>query len=100
MERRKRLSTSQGKKVMKIAKYVTENIILSYLEKSRNGLSIGEAFINYQLSGGHITKIISNLRKEGHKIETKRQINPVTGRRFARYILIEKAVKPQLEIAF
>lgn len=64
--------------------YVTESTILAYLKKNAS-ISIGEAFINYQLSGGHITKLISNLRKAGHKIETKRQRNPVTGRQYARY---------------
>ena len=69
---------------------VNEATILAYLENASNGLSIGEAFINYQLSCGHLTKLISNLRKQGHEIDTIRQKNPVTGRQFARYFLRER----------
>ena len=64
-----------------------EKAILNYLQNSRNGLSIGEAFINWNLSGGHLTKLISNLRKDGVKIKTQWNRNPVTGRRFARYFI-------------
>lgn len=67
---------------------VSEKAILNYLENSKNGLSIGEAFINWQLSGGHLTKLISNLRKDGVNIKTQWNKNPVTKRRFARYFIV------------
>jgi len=68
--------------------YITESTILAYLEKN-NSLSIGEAMLNFQLSGGHLTKLISNLRKSGHNIKTTRKPNPVTGRKYADYSLIK-----------
>ena len=71
---------------------VTETVILSYLEKNK-GLSIGEAFINWQLSGGHITKLISNLRKQGHEIDKAWRHNPVTKRRYAYYTLKAKRME-------
>jgi hypothetical protein len=62
--------------------------ILSVLGASANGISIGEAFVNWQLSGGHFTKIISELRRSGHNIKKEWRFNPVTKRRYARYFLL------------
>ena len=70
---------------------VTETVILSYLEKNK-GLSIGEAFINWQLSGGHITKLVSNLKKQGHEIVRVFERNE-SGRRYARYFLKAKRME-------
>jgi predicted ArsR family transcriptional regulator len=67
--------------------YVNKKTILEYLQKNES-LSIGEAFINWQLSGGHITKIISNLRKDGVNIVSQWRKNTVTGRKYKRYSLI------------
>ena len=67
--------------------YVNKQHVLEYLQKN-DSLSIGEAFINWQLSGGHITKIISNLRKDGVNIVSQWRKNTVTGRRYKRYSLI------------
>jgi Helix-turn-helix domain len=61
--------------------------VLTYLQKEGASISIGEAFINWQLSGGHLTKIISNLRKDGIKIHAEWRRNSVTGRRYKRYKL-------------
>ena len=69
---------------------INKTIILAYLQKNKR-LTIGEAFINYQLSGGHITKIISLLRKDGHAIKTVWNRNPVTKRRYASYHLIQES---------
>ena len=66
--------------------YVNKQHVLEYLQKNES-LSIGEAFINWQLSGGHITKIISNLRKDGNNIVSQWRKNTVTGRRYKRYSL-------------
>ena len=71
----------------KVSSYFSEAILVSYMENSANGLSIGEAFVNWQISGGHLTKIVSNARKNGHNIKKVWRSNPVTGRRFARYFL-------------
>ncbi len=62
--------------------------VFTYLQKEGNSISIGEAFINWQLSGGHLTKIISDLRKEGIKIDAQWRKNTVTGRKYKRYSLI------------
>ena len=67
--------------------YVNKQHVLEYLQKNES-LSIGEAFINWQLSGGHITKIISNLRKDGNNIVSQWRKNTVTGRRYKRYSLV------------
>ena len=61
--------------------------ILTYLAKENASISIGEAFINWQLSGGHLTKIMSNLRKDGYNIVSQWRKNSVTGRRYKRYSL-------------
>ncbi len=62
--------------------------VFTYLQKEGNSISIGEAFINWQLSGGHLTKIISDLRKEGIKIDAQWRRNSVTGRKYKRYKLV------------
>ena len=69
---------------------VNEKTILNYLIINKR-LTIGQAFINWQLSGGHITKLISNLRKNKHEIKTVLKVNPVTKRRYAEYTLISEA---------
>ena len=67
---------------------VTETMVLDYLKSNAHGLSIAEAFINWQLSGGHISKLISNLRKRDDvKIKSQWRTNKITKRRYVRYIL-------------
>lgn len=68
-----------------------KGIILEYLEK-RKRLTIGEAFMNFRLSGGHITKIISLLRKDGHNIMTVWDKSPIDKRRYATYHLIKETI--------
>lgn len=68
--------------------HFNETVLVNYLENSANGLSIGEAFVNWQISGGHLTKIVSNARKAGHYIVKQWRINPVTKRRYARYHMV------------
>ena len=68
---------------------VSEKVILDYLKNNKR-LTIAQALINWQLSGGHITKLISNLRKQKHDIKTIWKRNPVSGRRYVEYILISE----------
>lgn len=68
-----------------------KKIILEYLIKEKR-LTIGQAFINFRLSGGHITKIISLLRKDGHKIATIWDRSPIDKRRYATYHLIQETI--------
>lgn len=70
---------------------VTETMVLDYLKSNPHGLSIGEAFINWQLSGGHISKLISNLRKRDDiKIKSQWRTNKITKRRYVRYMIVEE----------
>lgn len=62
------------------------NKVLQHLEKTGT-ISIRDAMDDYGLSGGHITKIISDLRKAGYIISREFRKHPVTGRRYARYRL-------------
>ena len=71
---------------------VNEKTILTYLEKHKNGISIGEAMLTWQLSGGHITKLVSNLKKQGHEIDRVFERNE-SGRRYARYFLKAKRME-------
>lgn len=61
-------------------------VVLNHLRKT-NSISIREAMDDYNISGGHLTKIISRLKKEGIKVDRQFCKHPVTGRRYARYAL-------------
>lgn len=64
----------------------------SKIEKHLNILgtiSILEAASDYQLSGGSLTKYISNLRKQGLDIKKEFRKNTITGRRYARYFIVK-----------
>ena len=50
-------------------------------------ISLREASNDYGMSGGHLTKVISVLRKEGMTISGQWRNHPVTGRRYMRYYL-------------
>lgn len=60
--------------------------VLNHL-RTTGTISIREAMDDYNLSGGHLTKIISDLRFNGHNITRKFMRHPVSGRRYARYTL-------------
>lgn len=59
-------------------------VVLNHLKRTST-ISVQEGFNDHGLSGGHLTKIISNLRKAGYKIDRKFRKHPVTGKRYARY---------------
>lgn len=63
-------------------------VVHDHLTKVKT-ISVREAMDDYGLSGGHITKIISNLRKAGVPVEKQMRKHPVTGRRYARYYLMD-----------
>jgi biotin operon repressor len=48
-------------------------------------ISQREAMVEY--STGSLTKEISNLRTAGVQIDTVRKTHPITGKRYARYVL-------------
>lgn len=65
-------------KIMKIQKHL----------KKVGSISHREAMIDYQMSGGALTKYISQLRNDhGLKILSKRQKHPITGDIYTRYVL-------------
>ena len=76
------------------AKSPRENImalkakILSHFEIART-ITIRDAVINYGISGGTFTKIISELRRDQHRIIRTWKKAP-TGTRYACYTLVEK----------
>lgn len=71
-------------------------IILNHLKKVGT-ISIREGMDDYNLSGGHLTKIISDLRKNyGWNITMKWQRHPITKQRYARYYM---DITEQLRIA-
>lgn len=48
-------------------------------------ISQREAMVEY--STGSLTKEITRLRNAGIKIDTVRKVHPITGKRYARYVL-------------
>ena len=48
-------------------------------------ISQREAMVEY--STGSLTKEITRLRDAGIKIDTVRKVHPITGKRYARYVL-------------
>lgn len=65
--------------------------VLRHLKKVKT-ISVREGMDDYGLSGGHLTKIISNMRKDGHRVWKAMRVHPVTGRRYARYFYDEPQV--------
>lgn len=64
---------------------MTQNdIILHHLYRS-GSISQREALIDYSIQS--LTKRISELRYEGFDIQTQHKKHPVTGQRYARYVL-------------
>jgi hypothetical protein len=51
-------------------------------------ITIRDAMNDYGLSGGHLTKIVSNLRKQGYDIGRVFKRHPLTGRRYASYSMV------------
>jgi hypothetical protein len=60
--------------------------LLSHLKRVKaKGISQREAMIDYSIQS--LTKRISELRELGHNIKTMHKKHPVTGQRYARYVL-------------
>lgn len=64
---------------------MTQNeIILNHLKKTKS-ISQREALVDYSIQS--LTKRISELRGMGYKIKTVHKHHPVTGQRYARYVM-------------
>ena len=62
------------------------NTIITHLKRVKSkGISQREAMIDYSIQS--LTKRISELRDMGHNIKTIHRKHPVTGQRYARYVL-------------
>ena len=59
-------------------------IILRHLKKAKS-ISQREAIVDYSIQS--LSKRISELRQAGFNIVTKHKNHPVTGQRYARYVL-------------
>lgn len=58
--------------------------ILSHLKRTKS-ISQREAMIDYSIQS--LTKRISELREMGYNIKTVHKKHPVTGQRYARYVM-------------
>lgn len=66
-------------------------IVMRHL-KTTGTISIREAMDDYQISGGHLTKLISQLRHDYEwNIGREFKKHPITGDRYARYTLLKAA---------
>ena len=64
---------------------MTQNeIILNHFKKAKS-ISQREALVDYSIQS--LTKRISELKAMGYNIETQNKKHPVTGQRYARYVL-------------
>lgn len=73
-------------KVRKEVKHITGNKAKVVKHITTTGsISIREAMDDYGMSGGCLTKVISDLKKEGYTISRTFRKHPVTGQRYARY---------------
>ena len=66
---------------------MTQNEILFAHLKRTGSISQREALVDYSIQS--LTKRISELRDMGLNIVTQHKKHPVTGQRYARYILIK-----------
>lgn len=58
--------------------------ILSHMKRAKS-ISQREAMIDYSIQS--LTKRISELREMGYNIKTVHKKHPVTGQRYARYVM-------------
>ena len=64
---------------------MTQNaILLAHFKKARS-ISQREALVDYSIQS--LTKRISELRDMGYNIVTQHKKHPITGQRYARYVL-------------
>lgn len=57
--------------------------IINHFKKT-GSITQREAMIEYSV--GSLTKVISELRKDGHNIASKRKYHPITGAKYVRYV--------------
>lgn len=62
-----------------------KQIIMKHLSLTGT-ISIREAMDDYNMSGGALTKYISELNREGREIAKVWYTHPITGQRYARYL--------------
>jgi hypothetical protein len=68
-----------------MAKLTNLDVIASHIART-GSISIREAMAEYSLSGGSLTKYISIMRRNGAKVKKVWYVNPISGRRYARYV--------------
>ncbi len=66
---------------------MTQNQILFAHLKRTGSISQREALVDYSIQS--LTKRISELRDMGYNIVTQHKKHPVTGQRYARYLLVK-----------
>ena len=71
-----------------MAKLTQHNKILKHLRLSK-GLTVVDAVVQYGIPS--FTKRISELRQLGYNIDGIKKVNPITGQRYTRYVLVEEA---------
>jgi hypothetical protein len=71
-----------------MAKITQHNKILNHLRVSK-GLTNLDAVVQYRIPS--FTKRISELRQLGYNIDGIKKVNPITGQRYTRYVLVEEA---------
>lgn len=71
-----------------MTKLTYQAAVLAHMRKV-GSISIREAMDDYGMSGGSLTKYISMLRSAGHAIHKEVRKHPITGRKYARYHLMD-----------
>lgn len=61
--------------------------IFSHMERA-GSISAREAMADYGITSATLTRRICDLEQAGVRINRRRRIHPVTGRRFTRYSLV------------
>jgi hypothetical protein len=59
-------------------------IVRKHLETT-GSISIRDAMADYGMSGGSLTKYISELRRQEYPVKRVFHKHPITGKRYARY---------------
>lgn len=71
-----------------MTKLNNQTAVLAHMKRV-GSISIREAMDDYGMSGGSLTKYISLLRKAGNSIHKEVRKHPITGRKYARYHLMD-----------
>lgn len=73
-------------------------LVKAHLETIGN-ISIRDAMAEYGMSGGHLTKVISTMRRNGLPIVKDMRKNIITGRKYARYYIPDSVLTVTYEAA-